>query len=141
MLNLGLTKGGQRRGVEESVIVDDPKVIALCLKALLFLLAGDKLVDVSDYLFRKQFAEDIASLGLSDEYKPYSFRRGGATHFYRTCGNLGALTTRGRWSDQKTARIYVDEAVAEIALVKFNPKQLRNIRRARMVFEAHIVSM
>ena len=67
--------------------------------------------------FRSQLEADVKALGLKGRFRAYSFRRGGATHMWIHTSNLGAITTRGRWSATKTARIYIDEAVAEVSKI------------------------
>ena len=44
---------------------------------------------------------------------PYSLRRGGATSAFRFGVSFDQLLVRGRWSNQKTARIYLDEALQQ----------------------------
>ena len=45
---------------------------------------------------------------------PYSIRRGGATYFYSKTDALDTVMIRGRWKDQSTARIYLDDARATL---------------------------
>ena len=71
--------------------------------------------------FRKQLEVDVKALSLKGRFRAYSFRRGGATHMWIHTANLGAITTRGRWAATKTARIYIDEAVAEISKIHRSP--------------------
>ena len=47
--------------------------------------------------------------------KPYSFRRGGATHDMCARGDLPRTIHRGRWSDARTARIYINDGLALLA--------------------------
>ena len=51
-------------------------------------------------------------------FSVYSLRRGGATHAYVTSRSLDLVVVQGRWKDQRTARIYLDDARA--ALLKMN---------------------
>lgn len=48
------------------------------------------------------------------ELVPYSLRRGGATFFYTQTNSLDSVMIRGRWKDQATARIYLDDARATL---------------------------
>ena len=59
----------------------------------------------------------------------YSLRRGGATHFYQQMQSLDFVMIQGRWKDQKTCRLYLDDARA--MLVNF---QLSAVTRALMAF-------
>ena len=49
---------------------------------------------------------------LDQGYTLYSLRRGGATHWYRTFGDMLLVLYRGRREDSRTARIYVTEGLA-----------------------------
>ena len=40
---------------------------------------------------------------------PYSVRRGGATHAFSSCHNLGQIRPQDRLEDSKTERIYITE--------------------------------
>ena len=44
----------------------------------------------------------------------YSLRRGGATHAYVASRSLDLVIIQGRWRDQRTARIYLDDARASL---------------------------
>ena len=127
VLNLGLTKGGARRGVEESVILDDPRIVLFLAAVVAGKDGATLLLPRSSYHFRRNFAADVKRVGLSLEYRPYSFRRGGATHLYRTSNNIGACTVRGRWASQTTARKYIDEALSEISASTMAARERQSI--------------
>ena len=59
-------------------------------------------------------------------FSVYSLRRGGATDAYVRSRSLDVVVTQGRWKDQRTARIYLDDARA--ALQKMHlPEGLRSL--------------
>ena len=64
--------------------------------------------------------------------KPYSLRRGGATHHFAQIGNMQAACEKGRWRQVATARLYIDEAAAEVAHMEFSDKQLRLVEKGRV---------
>eukprot|EP00971_Amphidinium_carterae_P347077 6488902-Amphidinium_carterae.4 len=66
--------------------------------------------------------------------RPHSIRRGGATYHYSVAQNLDLLTTRGRWKQVKTARVYLDQAAADLPTDLFTPQQVALVARARAVF-------
>ena len=112
-LNLGLTKSGKRRGRPETLLLDDKVTLDLPCLAVGTLKAGEYVIGRTAPKFRKDFEELLKHLGLSGgDIKPYSLRRGGATHLFRETGNMSITAERGRWSSLQTARIYVDEAMA-----------------------------
>ena len=85
LIVLPLTKSGQRRGGPETVLIHDPQAVQLLWMALAQL--------------------HVAHMG----FMPYSVRRGGATHAFSSCHNLGQILLQGRWEDPKSARIYITE--------------------------------
>ena len=109
------TKTSQRKGRAESLHVTDPLLVrhfnALCRR----LEPSDRLLTVSQARFRELFTSAVASCGLNMDIKPYSLRRGGATSFFHTHGSYDRAMEVGRWSDARTARIYIDTALLELA--------------------------
>jgi len=114
IISLGFTKSGKRRGEPESVIVDDPALVSALQCYFRQRPAEERLIDCSNAAFRKSFSSMLVALGLDTSYKPYSMRRGGATHTYLVSKNLSLVTQRGRWQNMSTARLYVNEAAAEL---------------------------
>ena len=112
-IDLGLTKSGKRFGISEHVIIDELEGVVLLGRVLAGQPAGAQLFPGGHARFRKLFSQLVGKIGARpDLYKPYSLRRGGATHHWRTLGNLGQTTVRGRWRHQITARIYLQEGGA-----------------------------
>ena len=62
---------------------------------------------------------------------PYSIRRGGATYFYTKTDGLDAVMIRGRWKDQSTARIYLDDARATLVKLAIPASSARLISQFR----------
>ena len=113
IVRLRLTKCGARLGVEEGLVIEDAKVVQLCLIVFRKLAPMDRLLDMGEPQFRSLFACicRVFKLDVAD-YKPYSLRRGGATEHFQVQGGLARTCVRGRWNDQRTARIYITEALA-----------------------------
>ena len=133
-LNLGMTKSGKRRGRPESLLIDDPSTLDLLELALLNLRPGEYLIGRSAPRFRKDFEKLLDVLGLSGfDFKPYSLRRGGASHLFHETGNMSLTQERGRWSSLQTARLYVDEAVAVMGAAVMSVKQKHNCQKYCLV--------
>ena len=116
VINLGWTKGGIRRGVEESVVIEDPAVARVLNAFVQNLAPGDFILKRTAADFRAKFDQLMGALGAGQwKFKPYSIRRGGATRHFREGGSLSATTVRGRWGNSKTARIYINEGLAACA--------------------------
>ena len=130
MINLGLTKSGQRMGAAESVSIEDGVIQNMVRAWKLTALPGDPLYPAGPVEFRKNFAELLKQFGLdTQEYKPYSLRRGGATHHFRVHGSLSLTTLRGRWSAEKTARIYINDGLAMLAELTQSRGTISQVRK------------
>lgn len=67
----------------------------------------------SPTLFRSSFTSLCDFFFLTPlSFVPYSLRRGGATHFYVVLKSLDFVMVQGRWKDQRTCRLYLDDARA-----------------------------
>eukprot|EP00438_Fugacium_kawagutii_P016600 Skav236386 [mRNA] locus=scaffold29:74303:80602:- [translate_table: standard] len=104
--------------------------------ALRFLCQGlqpnDRLIPASAQRFRTLWHRAISFLKLDDFYiQPYSLRRGGATSAFRQGAQFDQLLVRGRWTAQRTARIYLDEALQQSSLLRFTPTSQHRLRWAR----------
>jgi len=108
------TKGTARFGGLEMVVVNDAWLVRLLAKLKEGLLPGDRLCSMSLPRFRMLFQRGVARLGLDSSYKPYSARRGGATYDFRSHGNISLTMVRGRWRNQRTARIYINLALQHL---------------------------
>ena len=128
VLQLGYTKGGQRRGEKESIILDDGKLVKAIRNLSKAANHRGPLLPMSSAAFRKLFSEALAALLLDASYKPYSLRRGGATHLFQLTFNYSQVAARGRWQAIRTARIYVDDAAAELAACRASAAQASKVR-------------
>ena len=135
-VNLGLTKGGRRKGLRnETVISRDQVLLTLLLKRFEGADLGTRLLPKRDPEMRRCFRNLILRCGLCpDDYKPYSLRRGGATHLYKITGNMGLVIERGRLASVKTARIYVQEAEAMLKQMHLNKSQQDKVAKGNLAF-------
>ena len=53
--------------------------------------------------------------------KPYSLRRGGATHLLQTGVPLDVILVRGRWRSLGVARLYLEDGLAQIPKLRMSP--------------------
>ena len=108
----------------------------ICVQALRLLCQGlapgDKLIPQSAVKFRSLWHRAVPFFELTDWYiQPYSLRRGGATSAFRRGTSFEQLLLRGRWTHQRTARIYLDEALQQSSLLQFHPSASRKLLWAR----------
>ena len=66
-------------------------------------------------------ALSLQSLG----FRPYSLRRGGATHGWLTFADLPRTVMRGRWANLKTAKIYINDGWQQIVNMQLQEAPLR----------------
>lgn len=129
VLSLGLTKAGKRQGAAESVTIYVEDVCRRLFQWKSQVSSQTKLAG-SNYLWRKTFNDTLIALDFSAvDFRPYSLRRGGATHFFTHQGSFDRLLVLGRWQSSRTARIYVNEGMS--VLTELNLKLTpfaRNVR-------------
>ena len=65
---------------------------------------------------------------------PYSLRRGGASYFYGAQKALDFVMIQGRWKDQRTARLYLDDARASLISMQLSPTSKALISSFRVSF-------
>ena len=120
VISLGLTKTSQRSGTHDSVTL---RVAPVCERLQRWKQQAQPttfLVPVSEFLFRKAFDEALSALQVSAwGFRPYSLRRGGATMYWRKNPNMDAIRHLGRWSSDRTARLYIQDGLARLAEMHF----------------------
>ena len=125
VVSLGLTKTGKRQGAAESVTLTDH----LLLK---FLWEWKRIAHAHDFLtpkphvWRDLFSQCMTGLRLEDRmFRPYSLRRGGATHLFVQLGSFDRILILGRWTALKSAKIYLNSGLAMLAELQISPQLLK----------------
>eukprot|EP00971_Amphidinium_carterae_P334312 6469517-Amphidinium_carterae.3 len=114
VLTLRQTKTTRRAGGTESVILEDHRLLLFLLAVMRGKPLGMPILGLSYHHVHSAILDCCAHFNLSHLYlRSHSCRRGGATDFYLSTGSLSATMLRGRWANQKTARLYVNAALAE----------------------------
>ena len=128
VVQLPETKGTARSGAIESVPLADRGLVLALRHACAGLKPGDRLLRRTPAHFRMIFDALLEELGCGRHgFKPYSLRRGGATHFFRETGSLDKTADRGRWRDTRTARIYVNTGLSSLLDQAFSRAQRARI--------------
>ena len=131
-IELGYAKGGQRSGVPEHVVIDELEGVLLLARAPAHKAPGDFLFPRGVASFRRAFRGLVERIGADpSKVLPYSLRRGGATHHWRTLANLSATCIRGRWRQQTTCRIYIQDGVAMLENLALSASQRRLIAEGK----------
>ena len=60
----------------------------------------------------------------------YAMRRGGATHDFQQHFSMGKTMELGRWATEKTARIYIDQAMAQQAQASLTDRSVKILTSA-----------
>ena len=103
------------RGLQQSLSLKEPQLVHFLNSLWLRHRPVGRLFKHGAQAFRSAFASLVKAIGLDPAaYLPYSLRRGGATEFYQRTQSLGRTMIQGRWRDQTTARIYIDDARATL---------------------------
>ncbi len=111
------TKSGKRENVAEMVSFFDD----FTMEVLSTLLSDRKALrtlktpiwSFSGQHFRNQFKRYLKKFDLLDHnFRPYSLRRGGATHVFQTTGSMEVALLKGRWGSSKVARVYIADGIS-----------------------------
>ena len=110
-------KSGLRHNINEAVAIYDPLVLQLG-DLVRYLphhhCQSSKVWPYSAAAFRKAFNQCVIHFQLSAlGFKPYSLRRGGATHDYILKGVMDPIILRGRWRSLGVARLYIEDGLAQ----------------------------
>ena len=123
------TKTGQRDGRLELVMIRSRVAVKLLIQHVQGLPPDELILNIERGEFMRLFRRVVIALGLAHEKVTlYSFRRGGATHDFLEHGSLELTLLRGRWASARSARIYVQDAVAALAELQLSDMQLADAR-------------
>ena len=126
VIKLAHTKTGQRHAAFEVATLNDPlcgRFFRVLLRSLPPLMHEDHYIFVpKPHVFYALFREGLRWLGVDHMcFTPYSIRRGGATAYFRVTRNIEATLDRGRWSNVRAARIYVNDGLAKEVELRLPP--------------------
>lgn len=126
IVSLRDTKSGERDNVAEMVSFDDPFTLEVltALKQLKQQQGLDKVPiwPYSGSAFRDRFKQYAKKFDLlQHKFRPYSLRRGGATHLFQVTGSMEIALVKGRWSHARVARIYISDGLSFLPRMTFTP--------------------
>ena len=129
ILSLFDTKTGKRDNVTEMVSFTD-EFSKEILSTLLETRACYRRLKLPIWMyspqsFRNSFKHHLTRFDLTKhEFRPYSLRRGGATHLFQVTGSMETALLRGRWGSSRVARIYISDALSYLPGLTFTPKAM-----------------
>lgn len=125
VIQLGFTKTGLRRAIDENVVIQDPLPLEVFKTWSAILRHHGSLHQhiwpFTAEEFRKEFRRLISFFSLPTALRPYSLRRGGATFDFHTFGQMERTLLKGRWGTSAAARHYVQEGLSEITRLQIPP--------------------
>jgi hypothetical protein len=127
LLYLGLTKTGSRNPMAGHVTIHDRTLLHLLRLWKATAEPDQYIIPWSSSYFRVQFSKAIdhthlSALGL----KPYSLRRGGATELWLSTHNYSQVAYAGRWTSERTLKLYIHDSLALLTDITFRPSPYQN---------------
>ena len=113
-LSLPQTKGSARKGAPEGVQVESQLLTGL-LKWWFLQRREPRVLCRPASEYRIIFNALVRECHFEGHYRPYSLRRGGATHHFLHGASMDRTAERGRWSNLRTARIYINTSLSDRA--------------------------
>lgn len=121
VLTLKSSKTGLRHGTEEAVAIRDLLTLQL-LETLFFVHPGgpgNRIWPFSAQAFREEYRRYFSFFRLGAfNFKPYSLRRGGATHLLQQGLPMDAILLRGRWQSLAVARLYLNDGLSQLPQIR-----------------------
>ena len=130
------TKSGRRNSANEAISITDFVVLellsTLCSVKKDLGLEMQPLWSGSGSAFRTRFRNLCTSFGLQrHNFRPYSLRRGGATHTFQMSHSMELALMRGRWESSKVAKVYIMDALSYLPSIQRTP------RTSKMLLKFH----
>lgn len=125
VVQLGFTKTGLRRAIDENVVIKHPIPLQIFGAWADVLRARGSIHQhiwpYNSTEFRSEFKRLVTFFRLPSSLRPYSLRRGGATHDFQLFGQMERTLLKGRWGTSAAARHYVQEGLSEITRLHLPP--------------------
>ena len=129
------SKGAKRSGQPENVIVSEAPVVQFIHSVAKDLEPGEVLYKCSHASLGVDIRRLSSMLGLHHpNLTPYTLRRGGATWLYQQTLNFDVVQHKGRWSEARTCKIYVNTATAEIGRASLPEWGSSRVKQCSLVF-------
>ena len=119
LISLKGTKSGKRNAADETVAVENDFTLLIVSTVLDILTSRNalshKLWEFSPQSFRNHFDAYLRRFNIQHLlFRPYSLRRGGATHLFQVTGSMEVALVKGRWSSNKVARVYISDGLSKL---------------------------
>lgn len=125
IVSLKGTKTGLRHNADEAISITD----GLVLEVIRTLVETRRVQNLhlvplwsgTASLFRTRF-KDLCNVMQLEQFcfRPYSLRRGGATHYFQQTRSMEGALIRGRWESSRVARLYISDALSHLPEIKLS---------------------
>ncbi|CAK0901893.1 unnamed protein product [Prorocentrum cordatum] len=123
------TKSQHQTGAKEFVLVRSTVAYKLLARAKAAAAPEEACFGMEPSAFHRLFSQVKELLGFGNaKLTLYSWRRGGASADFKSHGSMEQTLLRGRWASVRTARLYVQDAVAEATQLNLSELQLARCR-------------
>ena len=118
ILVLPRSKGFSRTGNQESVVVSDPLLVKFGSAVFAGIAPHEHLLPFADPRFLATFRSFLDRAGVPPgTWSLHSLRRGGATHLFAMTSSFDRVASIGRWTQVRTARVYINESLALLSSI------------------------
>ena len=134
VLQLRATKTSQRFAANDALAITDPLTLQV-VQALYDIRKSQRCLETplwngSAQLFRTRFKTLMLAYDLEKHnFRPYSLRRGGATHLFQATHSMETTLTRGRWESSRVAKVYISDALSYLPNLKSTPLLRKMLKR------------
>lgn len=138
VLQLRSTKTSQRFSANEAISITDPLVVDV-LSTLVTIRKELRCLEApvwraSPQVFRNRFKELMVAYDLErHQFRPYSLRRGGATHLFQVTHSMEATLTRGRWESSKVAKVYISDGLSYLPSLRATRKTKAMLKKFSLI--------
>lgn len=128
------TKTSKRDSAQEVISINDSVTLELCKQFLKLRKEWNTptmpLWSASPGAFRRRFAQLCCIFGLEPQgFRPYSLRRGGATHTFQVTQSMESALLRGRWQSSRVARVYITDGLSYLPSLKMTAQTKRLLNK------------
>jgi integrase len=128
------SKGAKRKDYHECVLIHDRVAVRLIKHVVNKLQPDDKIFLGRWADLRDKVSFYAGRFGLGGTHlTPYCLRRGGATWHFTKYTSMDATQALGRWEQAKTAKIYINQSMSDMAAMELTAQQLRWIAASRRI--------
>ena len=114
-ISLPDSKGAKRSGLPEPGVIKHHLIVKFLARAITHCAPNDFMYPCT----HASLGRDLTRIALAIGFKhpnltPYSLRCGGATWLFKRTLNYDYVQDHGRWSQTKTCRTYISQAMADL---------------------------